>query len=955
MIDSVIQVAGVCAERIARVRPPRDRAAACRRLIALLIVLGLASPAGAQVGVMLEGTVRDQQGQPLAAAAVRLTDPAAGAAHHVVSGADGHFQFAGLNPSSRYVLAASSPGFDDVEVIVRDVPAGGRRIVDVVLRVSGISEAVSVSAGASMEKEATPALGGLLLQSQVEQLPVNGRDLVSLAYLLPGVAPARGFYNLAPRVTINGASSLVTNYMVDGFDNTDLFLGGPKVPVTIGATQNVNVLVNSYTAEYGRTGNGVFAVTTRSGANQTAGEAFYGLRPGRLLDSPNHFAPRDSDGTVIDDGFTRHQAGGTLGGALQRDRLFAFTTIEATRERQDAILTSPLAAGLAPTRFEALNGFGRLDMRSGATGTSTLRYLTSHYVHDGDVGFIGGLTLPSAGLEVSYQNDFVSLSDRRVVGRGALETGVLAGRLRSNWQTADAGPRVTVTDRGATLAVIGGVSDNFLWTENDLQGRAVYTWFTNRQTIRAGGDVLHGRFDIRSGPGARGAYVVDLEGRAVTAAGDYLTIDDLPRDVRVLSYSQSFVNPRVRASQTLASGFAEDLVRVRPDMTVTLGARWEFDSVTDTPVGRPDLDNLGPRVGMTWAPGGSARDEIRAGLGIFHERIPFAVYSDTIVNRPDGGALGMTFTPGSVFEPPVFPAAFPRDQFEQVDLGALPPRNVQVFDPGLRSPWTRQISIGYQRQLPGGVSVGADYVNARGMNLIRRIDTNAPASMAPGTSRSVAEADATRPIVPVAGGLRLIEQDQSSGRSQFDGLYLTVRKALSRRFAFDAAWTISRARNNTDDINFRPVDSRQPDAEYGPSLNDRLHVIAINALVRLPWGVDVAPVVFLSSGQPLNVTTGRDDNGDTIFNDRPAGYGRNSERTDGYRQVDLSVARTFTLGRARLIARAEVFNVFNAVNYSGFFNFGASGVRPDEAGTLAFQPTVAGPARQVQLSARVIF
>ncbi len=163
--------------------------------------------------------------------------------------------------------------------------------------------------------------------------------------------------------------------MIDGFDNTDLFLGGPKVPVTIGATQNVNVLVNSYTAEYGRTGNGVFAVTTRSGGNRTSGEAFYEVRPGRVFDSPNHFAPRDSQGTVIDDGFTRHQTGGTLGGALRRDRLFAFANVEATRERQDAILTSPLAAGLAPTRFDALTGFGRLDIRSGATGTSTVRYL----------------------------------------------------------------------------------------------------------------------------------------------------------------------------------------------------------------------------------------------------------------------------------------------------------------------------------------------------------------------------------------------------------------------------------------------------------------------------------------------------------------------------------------------------------------------------------------------------
>ncbi len=182
-------------------------------------------------------------------------------------------------------------------------------------------------------------------------------------------------------------------------------------------------------------------------------------------------------------------------------------------------------------------------------------------MHDGDVGFIGGLTLPSAGLKVSYQNDFVSLSDRRVVGRGALETGVLAGRLRSNWHTGDAGAACHRDRSRRDARGSRRVSDDFIWTENDVQGRGVYTWFAGRQTVRAGGDVLHGRFDIRSGPGARGAYVIDLEGRPVTVPGDFLTVADLPRDVTVLSYSQSFVNPRVVAAQTLASAFAEDLVQ----------------------------------------------------------------------------------------------------------------------------------------------------------------------------------------------------------------------------------------------------------------------------------------------------------------------------------------------------------------------------------------------------------
>jgi hypothetical protein len=146
------------------------------------------------------------------------------------------------------------------------------------------------------------------------------------------------------------------------------------------------------------------------------------------------------------------------------------------------------------------------------------------------------------------------------------------------------------------------------------------------------------------------------------------------------------------------------------------------------------------------------------------------------------------------------------------------------------------------------------------------------------------------------------------------------------------------------------VDSRQPDAELGPSLNDRRHVVAINGLLQLPWRVDLAPVAYFSTGQPLNVTTGRDDNGDTIFNDRPAGIARNSERTSGFSQVDVGASRRFARGARSIEVRADVFNVFNRTNFSGFFNWGASGVRPDEQGTLAFQPTQAGPARQFQFS-----
>ncbi|MGE3345195.1 MAG: TonB-dependent receptor [Vicinamibacterales bacterium] len=924
-----------------------------RSVAAFVLVLLTASIASAQTfGGTVRGEVLDPQSRPVVGVPVTLVD-ASGLERRTVTATDGSFEFAGVIPGRVVTVSAAAEGFGPATRQVADLAAGRRVSVVLRLLIAGVTDSATVIANTRAD---SAELGGQLTREEVERVPANGRDLVSLAYLVPGAAPARGFYNLAPRLTINGGSSLGTNYTIDGFDNTDLFLGGPKVPATIGSTDALGVLVNAYSPENGRTGSGVFAVTTRSGGSRRSHSAFYTVRPGAALDSPNVFAPRDAAGAVIDDSFERHQGGLSTGGPFGTGPSAAWSYFldgEITRERQDAILTSPLAVGLAPTRFNSQTGLVRLDGRLTDRQSLVVRYHGSDYTHDGDVGFIGGLTLPSAGLKVNYENHFGSVTHRTFGSSFVNELGAQVGRLRANWASANAGPRVIVTDRGVTLAVLGSVSDDFFWTETDVQARNVLTWTRGRHAVRVGGDVLSGRFFIDSAPGARGAYVVDLEGRAISPSGAFVSLADIPRDVRVLSYSQSFVNPEVRSRQTLAAAFIEDTIRAGAGVTLTLGARWDYDSVTNTPVSDGDWNNIAPRIGATWTPDSGDRHLFRAGYGHFYERIPFAVYSDTVFNNPDGGAVSVTFAPGTPFAPPSFPNTLPSGAVAGLPIGQLPPRNVQVFDPNLRSPRTEQISVGYEVSLPWALSLGVDYVHTRGRNLIRRIDTNAPSSVAAGTRRSVAEADATRPTVPLAGGFRLIEQDQSSGRSTFDGLYVNLRRQLGERVAFNIAYTLSRVENTTDDINFRPVDSRRPDDDLGPSFNDRRHVLAANGLVRLPWAIDVTPVLFMSSGQPLDVTTGTDDNGDTVFNDRPAGFGRNSERTEGFVQVDLGVSRRFTLGATALSLRADAFNLFNRTNFSGFFNWGASGVRPDEAGTLAFQPTQAGPARQFQFTVTI--
>ena len=275
-----------------------------------------------------------------------------------------------------------------------------------------------------LAKTGTPALGGTLSETQVEQLPVNGRDLISLAYLIPGAAPARGFYNLAPRLTINGSSSLVTNYTVDGFDNTDLFLGGPKVPVTIGSTQNLAVMVNCVLRRVRphrqrrlRGDDQVAAGSaTRASCSTTCVPEQHRLA--ELLRADGRRRRRHRRQLPAPPVRRRRSAARSARGT------FYFVNGEVTRESQDAILTSPLARRPRADHVPQPDADGqdrsaverrRRSRRSGI--------IFSDYTHDDDIGFVGGLTLPSAGLQVNYHNNSSPGTIAAVMASGLNELG----------------------------------------------------------------------------------------------------------------------------------------------------------------------------------------------------------------------------------------------------------------------------------------------------------------------------------------------------------------------------------------------------------------------------------------------------------------------------------------------------------------------------------------------------
>ena len=130
----------------------------------------------------------------------------------------------------------------------------------------------------------------VVTKRELSKIPLEGRDITKSFIRLPNITTATLGYNESPQITINGGNPIYTNYLIDGMDNNERFLGNVKFNTPFGFTESATVLTNNYSVEYGNTSNGIVNVTTRSGSNDFSGEVFYVTRPGKIIDSKSSFA-----------------------------------------------------------------------------------------------------------------------------------------------------------------------------------------------------------------------------------------------------------------------------------------------------------------------------------------------------------------------------------------------------------------------------------------------------------------------------------------------------------------------------------------------------------------------------------------------------------------------------------------------------------------------------------------
>ncbi|MEO1575174.1 MAG: TonB-dependent receptor, partial [Pseudomonadota bacterium] len=410
------------------------------------------------VAATLDVAVQTADGTLAAGRQVTIDNPGSGFSSNAVSNSSGRARFVGVPAGQGYrVLVDQKAQFANIDLRSNERRALRVRLSDAAVEdvlVTGQRESLGVNV---LDAEVRAGL----TQAELQALPVEARDLTRALIRLPNVVPSTGFFPEAPPVSINGANGLYTQYLVDGLDNNENFLGGPKFPISVGSIADVSVLAASYSAQYGRTGNGVINVTSRSGTNDWQGEAFYLTRPGAGIDASSPFAQRDLSGNAVRDGFRRDQLGFSIGGPIVTDRTFVFANVELTEDAKDNLLNAPElgALGTVPGENRTLLGTVKLDHTLNDDWRLALR------VNRGDVdierqggGLDGGVTFPSAGSVQRRNSLLTALSATYDRGNFTSETSLQFSRF--DWDYAQPfttlSPQVAVElPSGLTGGVLG--------------------------------------------------------------------------------------------------------------------------------------------------------------------------------------------------------------------------------------------------------------------------------------------------------------------------------------------------------------------------------------------------------------------------------------------------------------------------------------------------------------------
>jgi hypothetical protein len=947
------------------------RAAATLALVALISAQNLLAQTLDTASV--RGQVVDPQGAAIEDAGVVLVNQLTGLKRETHTDGDGYYHFAGLPLTGRYTLTINSKGFRPSEQKDLSLRADETATINVSLDVgTEILNDVQIYGTAEGVRSDSPQTGTRLDLQKIDETPVFGRKLTNLPLLNSAVKPTRGQGDLFLNNTlfvINGGGRRQPTFKIDGSTGDDAW-GRQTIFTNIpfSALQEFTVLPNSFSAEYGRTTGGAINVVTKSGTNDTHGDLLYLLRPAGLQANAPLARVRTKD--------ELNQVSGVISGPIIKDRTHYLIAAEYNHQDRDAVITSPIAPGLFTGEFRQPLFLVRVDHQLSEGNRLAAKFNFDRFEDTNPADAVSNLVLPSAGRIFRKQTYTAQLADTWTLSSRAIN------EAHFQYQLGDPITEFEPVTPSPQLVRPGisteGESRVGRLTNDQYQLNDTLSILTGKHSLRVGGDVIHsssggngqefgsgfllGQFTFKANAGCSATGTNCLPTSALTL-GD------------VASFTESFGTQTYHVGEWLWSLFAQDSYRVRTDLTLNLGVRYERQTFTD------DNNNWAPRIGFAYNVAGDTRTVLRGSYGIYYSEIPANTAASWNINGPTG-IFTYTVSPGGLGFPTSFSpiASFPAG-------AVLPARDITV-QPGRRdyyrqffdidrlsryqdtllNPYTQLATFGFERQLGAQWILAADYVHQRTIKINRTVDLNAPALFvraSPTATRTTAAADATRPITPVANGYRAINSIINEGWANYDALQVNLNKRFGHRYSLLASYTYSHTINNieADAPGSSVNDVNQLGAfEKGDSLLDQRHRAVISGWVDLPWRFQFGGVTTLASGVPYNITVGQDVNGDRANTDRPfingAVAGRNAGRGSAIYSTNAFIEHEIRFSeRYRLSLRAEGYNIFNHSNYYGRNGvFGTGAVAPPALfGTPLAGIANVDPPRELQFVARFRF
>jgi hypothetical protein len=938
----------------------------CRRFLVFCFIFSwaLAGTVHAQTpGIgAIRGRILDAAGAPVPGAAVTVTNSATGFSRSTRSDAQGGYVLPELPLTGVYSLRVAHEGFADQEKTGIELRAGETASIDAVVQVQAVEAAITVRGTAEGVRTDSPQLATRFDNEKIQETPLLGRKLTALPLLNSSVRPARGTGDLFLNNTlfvIDGGGRRQTTFTVDGGTSDDAW-GRQTIfsNVPLAAIQELTVLTNAFSAEYGRTTGAAINIVTRSGTNDFHGDLVGVSRPG----GPQADAP--VTGQKARDELT--QGSGFLSGPLVHDRAYFAVGGEYSDQDRDSIITSALAPGTFTGHYKQTLFFGRLDADLNPANHLLGRVNLDRFSDTNPADAVGGVALPSAAR--TFRRD----TREAQIGETAVISDAIFNDARLVWLEGDpitefepANPSTQFVRPGVSTE---GESRSAFLTNKQYQIADMLSLARGNHFLKIGGDWIHsksgGNGQEFGSPFTLGQFTFKA-GISPSIPTSQLTINDVQR------FSQGFGNVRYTVDEENWSLFAQDDYRLRSNLVVNLGLRYDRQSLTD------DTNNISPRLGFAWSV--DPKTTVRGGYGIYYSEIHANIVAAWELGGPAGfftysvapGQLGFptSLTPLTGFPPgAVLPAR---------DITIRPGRRSyysQFFDISklngypdeLLNPKTDQATLGVEREIGDRWFVSLDGVHAHTTDIERNLDLNAPVAFdrtTPGQTRPAATADATRPITPVAGGYRRILVTVNQGEAKYDGLQLSARKTFERSGVL-LSYTWSHTRNNVepDAPGGDPSEVNRLDKEWADSLLDQRHRAVLSGWVRLPFAFNGGGVVTYASGRPFNITTGADNNGDGSNADRPVIDGhvisRNAGRGDAVYDLSLFLERDFQVGGVTLGLRAECFNVINhenVVGFNGVFGNNTNGQPLSTFGVPLGGISNVDPGRQYQFEARLRF